>query len=82
MERYLARAVHRSTVYTGTRNESVIHHLEIEYGAGWWGAKILCSGQSLAGGQISKTKWNELPFIEGEDVTCLTCLVNAALWSS
>ena len=82
MERYLARAVHRATTYTGTRNESLVHHLELSFDGGWWGAEILCSGQTLAGGQISKTNWDEQPFSEGEDVTCLTCLVNAGLWSS
>ncbi len=82
MERYLARAVYKATTYTGTRNESVVHHLELEAGGGWWGAKILCSGQTLVGGQISQTDWAAQPFVEGEMVTCLTCLVNAGYWSS
>jgi len=82
MGRYLARYVYKTEVYTGFRIESLVHHLEFEHSAGWWGAKLMCNGQIVGGGQLSKTDWDALPFLLEVDVSCLTCLVNAGYWSS
>ena len=82
MERKLARYLYQTTVYTGVRNEHVMHHLVFEFAQSHWGAKLLCNDQIVAGGETNKTSWENQPFLLEETVTCLTCLVNAGSWSS
>ncbi len=76
MERGLATYLYEQTLYDG-RMYSLIHHLEFEWGGGWWGAALMCNGLKVAGGEINKTIWNDQPFLLKRMVTCLTCIVEA-----